>query len=366
MDDSESAPRNSEVSLVNYAQPSLPGSAYNGAPDDSPYHIGDCPPDDQEMPYPNPWRPDGLEGPWPYDEYIYDGGDRETPVVVRRDRSVLGLDTEDTVVQYETRQGRTMVQPSNRVPIYAPRFAAVRKVYGLNQNQSRESTSAFLAPLRANSQDYRVAANTAVQPLQPIIQHGMRTAVNLRERVRGLTVDDAKLPFGMQAKLMPHEDLSIIRRGEENSREHAELAQRALAAIAWSSDQAVQVVLDGKLATQATGRSAPQETTLYELPEGKNRVRIVKVASKSEAQPGEEIDFTIRFDNVGDQRVDKVTIIDSLTTRLEYVPESAQCSLPSAFMTQENEGESLVLRWEIAGTLKVGEGGIIRFKCRVR
>ena len=61
-----------------------------------------------------------------------------------------------------------------------------------------------------------------------------------------------------------------------------------------------------------------------------------------------------------------VTIVDSLTTRLEYVPDSAQCSVPAKFMTQENDGESLVLRWEIAEPLQVGDGGLIRFKCRVR
>ena len=61
-----------------------------------------------------------------------------------------------------------------------------------------------------------------------------------------------------------------------------------------------------------------------------------------------------------------VTIIDNLTTRLEYVPDTAQCSIPAAFSTQVNEGDSLVLRWEITDPLEPGEGGVIRFDCRVR
>ena len=36
------------------------------------------------------------------------------------------------------------------------------------------------------------------------------------------------------------------------------------------------------------------------------------------------------------------------------------------FLVEENEGESLVLRWEIIEPLEVGQGGIIRFQCRVR
>jgi hypothetical protein len=61
-----------------------------------------------------------------------------------------------------------------------------------------------------------------------------------------------------------------------------------------------------------------------------------------------------------------VTIIDNLTTRLEYVPGSAQSTLGADFFTLENEGESLVLRWEIRDPLEKGQGGIIRFQCRVR
>ena len=84
------------------------------------------------------------------------------------------------------------------------------------------------------------------------------------------------------------------------------------------------------------------------------------------ARTGEIVDFTIRFDNVGDQPLGNITVVDNLTTRLEYVVDSANCSVQANFLTQENDGESLVLRWEITDPLEVGQGGIIRFKCRVR
>jgi hypothetical protein len=69
---------------------------------------------------------------------------------------------------------------------------------------------------------------------------------------------------------------------------------------------------------------------------------------------------------VGDDVIGNVTVIDNLTMRLEYVPDSQQCSLEAEFVEEENAVESLTLRWEIAEPLKVGEGGIIRFRCRVR
>ena len=54
------------------------------------------------------------------------------------------------------------------------------------------------------------------------------------------------------------------------------------------------------------------------------RLRLIKLASCGHAQPGEEIEFTLRFDNIGDQTIGNVTIVDNLTTRLEYVPELGQ------------------------------------------
>ena len=165
---------------------------------------------------------------------------------------------------------------------------------------------------------------------------------------------------------MPYEDFKIIALGIYDSGEKARLAQAVDAAMVWSPKQAVQVIIDGKDASEAKGTSKPEGTFQYVLPPGKPRLQVVKVADKSQAQPGEIVEFTIRFDNVGDQTVGNVTLVDNLTTRLEYVAKSAQCSIDAEFFTQENDQESLVLRWEIKDSLAVGKGGIIRFKCRVR
>jgi uncharacterized repeat protein (TIGR01451 family) len=100
--------------------------------------------------------------------------------------------------------------------------------------------------------------------------------------------------------------------------------------------------------------------------EGHAKLRLIKVASTPFAKSGEEVWFTLRFDNLGDQVIGNVTIIDSLSTRLEYVPDSAQCSREASFSTQPNEGDSSVLRCEIKDPLEAGQGGVIRFCCKVR
>jgi uncharacterized repeat protein (TIGR01451 family) len=95
-------------------------------------------------------------------------------------------------------------------------------------------------------------------------------------------------------------------------------------------------------------------------------LRVIKTASTKTAKPGEIVEFTIRFDNVGDQTVKHVTLIDNLTTRLEYVPQTAASSRAAEFTTETNEGESLVLRWDFNDPLPAGAGGLVRFHCKVR
>ena len=78
------------------------------------------------------------------------------------------------------------------------------------------------------------------------------------------------------------------------------------------------------------------------------------------------MEFTIRFDNVGDQVIGNVTVIDNLTTRLEYVEGSQSCTLPANFAVSDNQGESLDTA---VGDHRADEGrrgGVIRFQCRVR
>ncbi len=143
------------------------------------------------------------------------------------------------------------------------------------------------------------------------------------------------------------------------------LARGSQAAIAWTRNEGVKVILDDYAAAAAIADQKPQETITFGTSPNP-RLRIVKVASTPVAEPGDEVSFTIRFDNVGNQPIGSVQIIDSLTTRLEYVPGSAQCSLKAHFSTQPNEGESLIVRCVLDDPLPIGKGGVFRFRCIVR
>jgi uncharacterized repeat protein (TIGR01451 family) len=312
-----------------------------------------------------PWAPPGIAVPWPEQEYLRDGGDKETGVIVREDWRVDGLDLEDTVAHYDTLDGRTIVEPSNEVCLYAPRFSAVRRVDNLFEGEQLARAGGHTQPIALVRHEEKQFVATNMQPIQPIGDRAARRANIARQRDMGVPVFTVLVPVPLQDRIKPHENVQLYLAGELNAGEKALLAKAAQAAIVWESKQAVQIILDGKRA-QADVQVQDVEV-VYRIDEpGNPKLRLCKTASATSALPGEVVDFTLWFDNVGDQEIGNVTIIDNLTTRLEYVAESAQSSVKASFSVAPNEGDSLTLRWEIAEPLKQGEGGIVRFKCRVR
>ncbi len=311
------------------------------------------------------WRPPGLPCPWPDDEYLCDGGDKIPSVRVRKDWSVDGLELEDTVVHYDTLDGDTYVEPSNRVCLYAPRFASVRKVYGIIQHDHLDHIAKIDQPVPVEGLGDVQIATTSVQPVQPILNLGTTIPSGFREPVPPIGLENRQGLIGVQGNVLPYEDITDLQRKLLTNTEKARLADLIQAAAVWSHDAAVQVVIDNIATHEDTGTTGAESIHLYSL-DGKPRLRVCKLASRKEARPGETVEFTLQFENVGDQTIGNVTVMDNLTTRLEYVEDSQTSSLKANFSSSVNQGDSLTLRWEITEPMKVGEGGVIRFKCRVR
>ncbi|MGY8768970.1 MAG: hypothetical protein ACKVH8_11170 [Pirellulales bacterium] len=303
---------------------------------------------------------------WPEDEYLFDGGDRDVATEIDSKFGVHGLNIEDTVGHFDTLDGRREVTPSNRVCIYAPRFAAVRKVYGLSQSAGNDIMAGFRADLHIENQQMTRIASNMNQPLELDQNVGTKTPNIFRERLRGVGLENKQYLIQFEEDFLPYENFNLIRRGQYDVSEKARLTKSLENAASWNDNVAIQVVIEGQQAYEAGHDGQAQQVLKYEMPPGKPRMRVVKAAAKGDALPGEIVEFTIRFDNLGDQRIGNVTIIDNLTPRLELVENSAQCDIDAEFITQDNELGSLILRWEINEPLEVGEGGIVRFKARVR
>ncbi len=193
-----------------------------------------------------------------------------------------------------------------------------------------------------------------------------RPPVALRSRQKRDVLSTALGPKSFQSSFQAYENLSIIRQGLMEMAEMPYLAQGSTAAIAWSHTQAVQIILDQRSPMVDVKYDASQAVYTVSEPPGCPRLRLVKVASTPFAKPGETVDFTLRFDNVGNQPICNTTVLDSLSTRLEYVDGSAQCSVAAEFSSVPNEAGSVVVRCQVSKPLKPGDGGILRFRCRVR
>jgi uncharacterized repeat protein (TIGR01451 family) len=323
----------------------------------------------QGHPLPNcpqtPWAPPGIAGPWPHDEYLQDGGDEYVQVNLGAQGEIRGLELEDTVAIYDTKDGRTKICASNKVCLYAPRFAAVRQVTNLIENLQQDQPIGVAKPIMPHQGLEDAPATALVQPIR--LQGSVVTRHPSIERRNETDAPAVSLlpVLGIEGGFAIYENLLVMKRGTFEESEKSRLLEAIDAAIVWTHNAAVQVTLDGKQAVDVTGDQRAQATYRYDEPNSPC-LRIVKIASKKTAKPGEIVEFTLRFDNLGDQVIKKVVIVDNLTTRLEYVPTTAQSSRRADFTTETNEGDSLVLRWDFADPLPPGEGGLVRFHCKVR
>ena len=298
-------------------------------------------------------------------EYIFDGGDQQPQVVVREDWSAVGVDPSDTVIYYETLGGQVCVKASNRVPIYAPRFGAVRQVSGLRLAQRAVGTERFLTPVVAAGMQENNGPTSMVQPLAPLGEQQVRVLDGFQELRGGVPVAQVLPPLRMSDAVKPVENLTFFTTGLMQDEEIPVLGRVLQNAREWFTPESIEVEVQGVTAGLVLDAKRAQDVHVYEMPE-KCAMRICKAASHSVANSGDIIRFTIRFDNVGPKPLGNAVIMDSLVARLEYIEGSQQCSVDCNFSASPNDVGSSVLRCEIEDSIAPGTGGVISFDCRVR
>jgi uncharacterized repeat protein (TIGR01451 family) len=297
-------------------------------------------------------------------EYIYDGGDQDPAVRIRNDYSVVGLGTEDTVVQFTTEDGKEFAETGCRTAIYAPRFASVRRITNFRQNDGVWAARATLKEQPTGNMHAPLPPIQVAEKVGARDENAVKVVEAFRDRNRGVPVLQNQTPRGWNGSYGPYEDLQLIRTGIAAVEDRVALIKYTTNAIAWSTVDELMVYVDNKTTELVESEDHPQELLTYEL--GGARIRLCKVASQQSANVGDTVDFTIRFDNVAEQTLSKLVIHDSLPPRLEYVADSQQSSLPASFETTPNDVGSDIIKWTLTEPLKPGTGGVVRFKCRVR
>ncbi len=305
--------------------------------------------------------------PWP-DEVLMDGGDRSLQSRVREvgeGWQVDGLDPEDTIAHFDTLDGQRVVEPSNRVLIYAPRFSAVRKIDGLGRTRFNTLTSRLGEEMGTVASKHTDFSSTTMQNLQPGRHQSNLQASGMENRTGGVVAEQTMQIRMFDGRLKTFENLRLVRSGIFDNREKGRLAIAMDRANSWGTALSAQSTVD-KVLTMVANNVDEVLETVHIKAESNSQLRLVKLASTDVAKPGDYVDFTIRFDNIGALAIGNVTVLDNLTPRLDYVPGSAECSIPAKFVLTPNASGSNTLRWEIEQPLDAGTGGIIRFQCRVR
>lgn len=303
-------------------------------------------------------------GPGPRDEYLCDGGDCGPPVGVEEDFTIDGLGPEDTIAHYDTLDGRVLIEPSNKVCIYAPRFAAVRRVVWAGESTQRNLINVLEDDMLLSVADRAQPPATSLQQLPPVTKIGERPPSLLINREQAGELETGVVVQELRNLIKPYCNLQVVKLGLVDNAEKPWLAKANVAALTWIGDQAAQVTISGQAASVKVGAVAPGE--IYTGEGGDPCLRLIKLASADHAKPGDEVEFTLRFDNVGQQEIGNVTVVDHLVKRLAYVADSAKSSVDANFSTSRDGEGSLVLRWEITEPLRPGDGGVLQFRVRVR
>lgn len=266
---------------------------------------------------------DPILGPKkPLEEILPDGGDVGPRVGIDPEGKLGGLDPTDTAAEYRYGASPRRVTISNRVCLFSPRFAVLR------QEWQPIPEAALVVAARAetrlgqavlfNRERSDVAMNsTALQ--------GYHTKVGVR---------------GTQSRIWP----GALERIE------------GIAAIGGVEGVRVRAaVVEAESATQIRNCCKPDQPLV-----------VTKFVDPKAPNVGDVVTVVLKYENYGAKPIRDIVLADSLASRLEYVPGSAQADRPVVFTVQANEAQSALLRWEVKGELLPGQSGLVRFQARVR
>jgi uncharacterized repeat protein (TIGR01451 family) len=252
------------------------------------------------------------------EECFPDGGDRGDPLGIGPNNRLGGLNPTDVGVEYSI-NGKRKVATSNTVCLCVPRFAIQRS-------------------------EMTVEAYDAQANVRGI--NGGFAAQGLRERAALMAEIGREKPVGVIAQQRPKSFIGQV--GTSffiGSSRPTIFGQVQGVAV-------VGVVVEPEVITAYPG-AAPLTVTK-------------SVDSSGPVESGSIVTFTIRYVNTGNKPITEIVLSDSLSGRLEYVPGSNQSDHAANFSSTANEVGSAVVRWEFPGVILPGQGGVVKFKAKVR
>ena len=302
------------------------------------------------------------------DEYVFDGGDRNAPAAMHSSQR-SGLDSEDTVAAFTDHTGTARTEASNRVAVYAPRFGSIRTVTYLQADTKVDRA--------AGAKDNIAVGNLKTgKAAQENVHDTVLYGLEKRDRLDGMKgstppMQSLRTDVANQNHKVDegHEGRSYSGADTLNRNDGIIIAQQMQNAIVWTRDEFPVIIGTTSNSAEISAKFKVQQTVgVEDNRRTTGHIHIVKLADRDEAQSGETITFTIRFENTGDFDVYEVRIVDNLTPRLEYVPGTAQIDAahPGEVSIEPNGEGSSILTFTLDRPLKGHEIGTMTFEARVR
>ena len=262
---------------------------------------------------------DPLLGPkLPNEECFVDGGDKLDILGIGPNNKLGGLNPTDVGVEF-TLDGKRKVATSNVVCLCSPRFVIQR------------------AEIAVEMFDLQIGMKGL---------NGTHSPQGIRERAAAMSEIGREKPVG-----------AIV-----TQRPRAYIGPVGTSFFIGSSHPVIFGQVDGVAVKGAVVE--PEVLTAYP---GVAPLTVAKsVDAKGQLESGSIVTFTIRYTNTGNKPITELTLSDSLSGRLEYVPGSNQSDRAANFSATANEAGSAVVKWDMPGTLLPGQGGTVRFKAKVR
>ncbi|MEZ6056255.1 MAG: hypothetical protein R3C01_06080 [Planctomycetaceae bacterium] len=311
-----------------------------------------------------PFGPEPIDPTEYPDEYLCDGGDRGMPFHYEG-AARSGLDTEDTIGEFKDETGKARSAVSSKVCIYAPRFAAVRSKTAPAINEDLDIIAAAHDGVQIAGIDTRLGIEEQTQRNSLARLDTSARASGIRVDAWEGSLDKVDIARGLEERLISYQSLSFIQEGRLRQNEEPILYFGAQAAASWSRDLNPVIAAHESNGHELQAEFKVRNVTGIEDRRAPGELRIVKLADKEVAKPGDIITFTIRFDNLGGRDLFDVTIVDNLTPRMQYIPGSVDCNLPGTADATDNGEGSVLLTFKFDDPLKGQTGGSITFKCRV-
>lgn len=252
------------------------------------------------------------------EECTLDGGDRGKRMGIGPDGNLAGLEPSDVGVAF-TMGGARKVGSSNTVCICVPRFV-VRRVETLPSG-------------------IRIAVG-------PSINQHTTARVEVRTQTPPMTEIGREKPIGTDARIRPMAYLETT---------PANILVSATRPNITGQIEGLEIkgaVVEAEQLTAYPG-VCPLSVTKSVEPAG-------------DVKQGDVLTITLRYNNTGNRPITDISLNDSLSARLGYVPGSALSDRAANFVTMENEAGSVVVRWDFPGKLLPGQGGLVKFMVRVR